>query len=129
VLNQVSSASWFQFYIKQLGVTWNPFTTKTNLQEDYPYEWYEMSFYVYAMSSGAAVAFCFDTPPVFQTNLFEAMNTLQNYSPAEAFQLLQSKIVGELSKLYDISIWVLRDHIRTLEKVESSSIISMFHVR
>ncbi|EXJ77677.1 hypothetical protein A1O3_09906 [Capronia epimyces CBS 606.96] len=75
-----------------------------------------MSFYIYSLSTGTAVVFCFDTPPIFETNLIDVMNTTGSDLPTEALAFLQSSIVGEIVRLYDTSVWTLRDHIRQIEK-------------
>ncbi|EXJ86165.1 hypothetical protein A1O1_06535 [Capronia coronata CBS 617.96] len=75
-----------------------------------------MSFYIYAWSTGEAVVFCFDAPAILESNLIETMNSAMGEPPREAPVFLQSAIVGELTKLYDTSIWTLRDHIRRIEK-------------
>lgn len=76
-----------------------------------------MSFYIYALSSGAAVVFCFDTPIVFQESLSKTMNTKDRVRSGDVLSFLQCMIVGEVSKLYDRSIWTIREYIRNIEKV------------
>lgn len=109
-----AAASWFQFYIKQLqkGVV-NPPHTK------YEYHWYEMSFYIYSLPDNACVAFCFQLPRVLQDRLCEEVTAaVRHGQPEDMMALLQSLIIAEVSKLYDESIWTLRDHIREIEKVK-----------
>jgi hypothetical protein len=77
-----------------------------------------MSFYIYVVSTGAAVVFCFDTPAALELNLIKTMGaSLQDGTPSEPLVFLQSMIVGEITKLYDTSIWSIRNHIRRIEKV------------
>ncbi|OAG42370.1 hypothetical protein AYO21_03538 [Fonsecaea monophora] len=108
--------SWFQFLIKQLRGGANA------LQQVYAYDWYEMGFFTYTLSTGASVAFCIDTPPVFQDGLLEALNSQESHHPPnEGMGFLQSAIVAEVSRLYDVSVWTLRDQIREIEKTRSAA--------
>ncbi|KIW31365.1 hypothetical protein, variant 1 [Cladophialophora immunda] len=107
--------SWFQFLVKQLRAGANTF------QQEYVYEWYEMEFFMYVLSSGASVAFCIDTPPAFQNGLLEALNSGRNDPPKDAMAFLQCAVVAEVSRLYDVSVWTLRDKVRELEKIRSAA--------
>ncbi|OAP54279.1 hypothetical protein AYL99_11380 [Fonsecaea erecta] len=107
--------SWFQFLIKQLKPRANA------SQQTYDYHWYEMGFFIYALASGAAVAFCFDTPQVFQVELLDSLNSGESNPPKEAMAFLQCAIVIEVSRLYDFSVWSLRDQIRAIEKKRSDA--------
>ncbi|EXJ71330.1 uncharacterized protein A1O5_05136 [Cladophialophora psammophila CBS 110553] len=107
--------SWFQFLIKQLRGVVN------GAQQIYAYDWYEMGFFIYALSSGASVAFCIDTPTVFQNGLLERLNSGKGDAPNEAMAFLQCVIVAEISRLYDVSVWTLRDQIRDIEKTRSAA--------
>ncbi|OQV06278.1 hypothetical protein CLAIMM_10867 isoform 6 [Cladophialophora immunda] len=115
MLTYNSAASWFQFLVKQLRAGANTF------QQEYVYEWYEMEFFMYVLSSGASVAFCIDTPPAFQNGLLEALNSGRNDPPKDAMAFLQCAVVAEVSRLYDVSVWTLRDKVRELEKIRSAA--------
>ncbi len=76
-----------------------------------------MCFYVYAVSDGTAVVFCIDTPPMFREELMSALAANKCGPPTDASALFQASILAEVVKLYNTSIWSLRDSVRKLEKV------------
>lgn len=83
-----------------------------------------MIFYVYAQSNGSAVAFCINTPKMFRGNLIDTMNSGKCEIAEDAVSLLQNMILSEVVKLYDASVWTIRDHVRELEKVNSPAVPS-----
>jgi hypothetical protein len=76
-----------------------------------------MCFYVYAVSDGTTVVFCIDTPEMFRDNLISALEANKCGRPTDAAAFFQATILAEVVKLYDNSIWTLRDQVRKLEKV------------
>jgi hypothetical protein len=85
-------------------------------QDDY--QWYEMGFHLCVRPGGVAVAFCFETPSIFQENLRQALSaTVRAKAQEDGMAALQCLIVEEVVKLYDVSIWTLRNEIRDIEKV------------
>lgn len=110
-------ASWFQLFIKQLD---EPGDVPADASE-HKYTWYEMSFYVYTLCTGAAVLFCFDTPRIFQDNLLRAMAATRRVAEHQHHAYLQCMVIQEVTRLYDKSVWTLRDHIRKIEKVRNTS--------
>jgi hypothetical protein len=78
-----------------------------------------MSFYVYSTrnATGDALLFCFDTPPHFETQLVELLNTTRSDPPREPLAFLQSTVVGVVVEMYNSSVWRARHHIRKIEKV------------
>ncbi|KIX95248.1 uncharacterized protein Z520_09165 [Fonsecaea multimorphosa CBS 102226] len=114
----VVDTSWFQFLIKQLKKMSG---TADASQQRYAYDWYEMGFFIYALSTGASVAFCIDTPQVFQNGLLEALNSANSDPPKEAMAFPQCAVIAEVSRLYDVSIWTLRDEVRKIEQIRSAA--------
>ncbi|KIW67624.1 hypothetical protein, variant [Phialophora macrospora] len=110
----VVDSSWFQFLIKQMGGGVNASQNKDG------YQWYEMGFHIYVRHGGVAVAFCFETPSIFQNNLRQALSaTVRTKLLTDPMAALQCLIIGEVVKLYDVSIWTLRNQIRDIEKRRS----------
>jgi len=83
----------------------------------YVYEWYEMSFYIYAVPHGATVIFCMDTPLHFGKELVNTLNARNQPVPKDKLAFLQSAVLAELLKMYDHTVWTIRDVVRGLEKV------------
>ncbi|KAK4942102.1 hypothetical protein LTR10_018138 [Elasticomyces elasticus] len=108
----VVDTSWFHFLIKQL----KPRGLPTKTWYYYVYEWYEMSFYIYTIPNGATVMFCMDTPPQFGKELLHTLNTRNKLVPEHKLAFLQSTVLGQLLKMYDHSVWTIRDVVRDLEK-------------
>ncbi|KAI1629454.1 hypothetical protein EDD37DRAFT_604343 [Exophiala viscosa] len=105
----VADTSWFHLLIKQLK---KGMPTKTWYY--YVYEWYEMSFYIYAVPHGATVTFCMDTPLQFGKDLVHTLNARNQPMPKNKLAFFQSAILGELLKMYDHSVWTIRDVERDL---------------
>jgi hypothetical protein len=76
-----------------------------------------MCFYVYAVSDGTTVVFCIDTPEIFRDNLISALKANKCAPPTDVSSFLQGIILAEVVKLYNTSIWKLRDYVRKLEQV------------
>ncbi|KAK5268244.1 hypothetical protein LTR99_003178 [Exophiala xenobiotica] len=111
---KVIKTSWSKFLVKQLD---SDSLHPSKSDEWYGYQWYEMCFYVYAVSDGATVVFCINTPPIFRDNLIRALEANKCGLPTDASAFFQATILAEVVKLYDTSIWTLRNHVRQLEKV------------
>lgn len=79
------------------------------------WEWYEMGFFAHWNPAGSVTLLCFDMPVKAQT----AIETLflsgipKLDSPYAAFTLISD----ELLRLYDSSVWSIRNHISQWEAV------------
>ena len=77
-----------------------------------------MNFYVCVIDEHTLVAFCFNSPSVFQEILINGINAVEEsklrHDPMAG---LQCFILAGALKLYDTSIWTLRDYIRDIETV------------
>ena len=81
----------------------------------YGWEWYEMGFIACWNPSGLITLVCFDVPERTQSNiqsLFGA-NTVDTSSPYAAFALISDALL----RLYDDSVWSIRNHISQWEAV------------
>lgn len=81
----------------------------------YGWEWYEMGFIACWNPSGLITLVCFDVPERTQSNiqsLFGA-NTVDTSSPYAAFALISNALL----RLYDDSVWSIRNHISQWEAV------------
>ncbi|CAI6342361.1 unnamed protein product [Periconia digitata] len=79
----------------------------------YGWEWYEMGFIACWNPSGLVTLVCFDVPERMQSNfqsLFDA-NTVDTSSPHAVFSLVSDALL----RVYDDSVWSLRNHISQWE--------------
>ena len=85
------------------------------------YEWYEMGFFTRWTSKGGHVLFCFDIPTILRDRLethFLAPSLAPNLSDIYSPHVL---VIDEIIKLFDRSVWSLRDIVRATEMVKPPS--------
>lgn len=79
------------------------------------YEWYEMGFFTRWTSSGGQIIFCFDVPQTLHDRLqthFLSPSTMPKLSDVYSLHVV---IIDEMIKLFDKSVWSLRDIVRVTE--------------
>lgn len=107
-----STDTWFRFLVKQLR--------DSKSLRHHEYEWYEMGFFTTWMSTGSQLVFCFNLPRILHARL--QMIFLSPSSPKlPDIYSLHAVIVDEIIKLFDKSVWSLRDVIRKIEMVRLDS--------
>ena len=81
----------------------------------YGWEWFEIGFFVSWKPSGLLTLICFDLPTKSQSKIQSMMesHTVDISNPYSTFLL----ILDELLRLYDDSVWSIRDHISHWEAV------------
>ena len=100
--------TWFRFFIKQLA-------GYSSYASDPKYTWHEMGFFTRWLSSGIGSVVCFDIPASSQKRMIDALGFLSQddiATDAYAFHML---IADEAIKLYDDSVWRIRNVVRNVE--------------
>lgn len=88
--------------------------------DHHEYEWYEMGFFTTWISTGSQLVLCFKIPQVLHARL--QMIFLSPSSPKlPDIYSLHAVIIDEIIKLFDRSVWSLRDVIRKIEVVRLDS--------
>ena len=85
------------------------------------YEWYEMGFFTRWTSKGGQILFCFDIPLMLRDHLqtlFLSPSTLPKLPDIYSPHVL---VIDEIIKLFDRSVWSLRDIVRATEMVKLPS--------
>lgn len=79
------------------------------------WEWYEMGFFVSWKPSGSLTLICFDLPTKSQSNIQSIIESqkIDISNPYSTFLF----ILDELLRLYDDSVWSIRNHISHWEAV------------
>ncbi|KAH8723846.1 nucleoside phosphorylase domain-containing protein [Phaeosphaeriaceae sp. PMI808] len=77
------------------------------------WEWYEMGFFTSWKPSGSLTLICFDLPTISQSKIQERIGShiADNSSPHSLFLVISD----ELLRLYDDSVWSIRNHISQWE--------------
>jgi hypothetical protein len=81
----------------------------------YGWEWYEMGFFACWTQSGSLTLLCFDLPAKSQSHI-QSITWPQDvscYCPYAAFP----QVLDALLRLYDDSVWAIRNHISQWEAV------------
>lgn len=94
--------TWFRFQIKQIS------TIPTE------YTWYDFTVFT-TWTPRAHTILCFDISPEFQSDIH---STLLSEVDQKIFDVyfIHSSLISLILKLYDESVWALRDHVRDIEK-------------
>lgn len=95
--------TWFRFQIKQIS------TIPT------VYTWYDFTFFTTWTPTGAHTILCFDVSPVFQSAIHSTLLSEVNKKIFDVY-FIHSSLLSLILKLYDESVWALRDHVRDMEK-------------
>ena len=82
------------------------------------YKWYEMGFFTRWDHSGHCKVLCIDTPKELPSKLKEVL-TKSPLDLKDPFAM-HAPLIDQIVKLYDDSVWAIRDPIRKIEKVCSS---------
>jgi hypothetical protein len=79
------------------------------------WEWYEMGFFTYWNQSNVATLLCFDLPAKLLPDIQSVFGSQSNDSscPYSAFSLISDALL----RLYDDSVWSIRNHISQWEAV------------
>ncbi|KAF1989817.1 hypothetical protein K402DRAFT_326306, partial [Aulographum hederae CBS 113979] len=98
----ISFISWFRCLVKMVG------------DGSKGYTWHEMTFFTH-WTPDRSIIICVDTPSDMQSKLFATLSTNSSIDFSDPFSLY-GPLFDEIVKLYDSSIWRIRDVIRTHEK-------------
>jgi hypothetical protein len=88
---------------------------KTNPVKDY--HWDEMDFFIRCLDSGALTVFLFDAHESIRLDLSNNIASLTDLSPTMKMASIMLVLVESLVKMYDESVWTMRNVIRGIEKV------------
>ena len=113
LLLTVTIATWFRILVKQIGTGGGA--------NQHAYEWYEMGFFTRWTSKGGHVLFCFDIPLILRDRLktlFLPPSITPKLSDLYSPHML---VIDEIIKLFDASVWSLRDIVRATEMVKMPS--------
>ena len=79
------------------------------------WEWYEMGFFTYWHPSGATTLLCFDLPGKMRTEIQSVFtsHTINHACPHSLFALISEQLV----RVYNDSVWSIRNHISQWEAV------------
>ena len=105
--------TWFRFLIKQIR--------RDSPNTDAFYVWDKIGFFTYWLPDHHVVL-CFDLPSALQSRLQSALSSNPDKFRLNDPYSIHTFIVKEVSSLFDISVWSLRDLVRMVEKVTSLSI-------
>lgn len=90
------------------------------------YYWEKIKVFTKFQPLKSDIMICFDTPPSFKDAIKEAViYQYLNFEKRDPF-LMPSIVIGEVVSLFDISVWTLRDLIRTIEQVNMSLSVLSF---
>jgi hypothetical protein len=79
------------------------------------WEWYEMGFITCWNALGHLTLLCFDVPTKSQS-VIQSMFSLQSVDTADPYAVF-AVVSDELLRLYDNSVWSIRNHISQWEAV------------
>lgn len=85
--------------------------------EQQEYRWYEMGFFTKWISPGSQIAFCLDVPQTLCGSLQTLFLSPSTAPKISDIYWLHAVIIDEIIRLYDKSVWSLRDIIRVTELV------------
>ena len=105
--------TWFRFLIKQIR--------RDSPNTDAFYVWDKIGFFTYWLPDHHVVL-CFDLPSALQSRLQSTLSSNQDKFRVNDPYSIHTFIVEEVSSLFDISVWSLRDLVRMVEKVTSLGI-------
>ena len=105
----VRLVTWFRFFIKQLA-------GNSSYASDPKYMWHEMGFFTRWLHSGSGSVVCFNVPAPFQKSIIDALEFIPEDAIACDAYAFHTLIADEVVKLYDDSVWRIRNVIRKVEK-------------
>lgn len=76
-----------------------------------------MNFCTYLEDGQRLSLLCFDTPPFFQKEVARSVQCGPGIVGIDAFCQLHHLVIAQVLKPYETSVWGMRNHIRTVEKV------------
>ena len=100
--------TWFRFFIKQLA-------GHSSYASDPKYVWHEMGFFTRWLHSGSGSVVCFNVPASLQKSIIDALVFLPEDAIASDAYAFHTLIADEVVKLYDDSVWRIRNVIRKVE--------------
>lgn len=116
--------TWFRCLVK------NVLKPGEETQSGKRYTWYEMGFFTCWDSLGCCRVLCIDTPQDLQSAL-ETVLQKPFLDPRDPFAM-HVPLIDQIVKLYDDSVWLIRDEVREIEEVSSSVVFqgrtSLTHV-
>lgn len=105
--------TWFRFFIKQM-------IQHSSYNSEPKYIWYEMGFFTHWSKGGDRYVLCFDVPPALQDGVIDALTSLQKECIVPNAYAFHTLIAVEVVKLYDESIWSIRNVVRQVETARYS---------
>ena len=113
--------TWFRFMTKHVSASF--------VAVKPPYHWHEMDFFTRWTSHGRLETICFNTPASVKSQVQVTLLQRTDTSTDDCYAYI-ALLVNEVVKLYDQSVWLIRDHIRSVEQVSliRSSLNVLSHV-
>lgn len=88
--------------------------------DHHEYEWYEMGFFTTWIPTGSQLVLCFNIPRILHARLQTIFLSPSSPKLPDIYSL-HAVIIDEIIKLFDKSVWSLRDVIRKIEVVRLDS--------
>ena len=107
---QWTTATWYRFLVKQVAA-------RGSINQ-HSYEWYEMGFFTRWISPGEQIMFCFDIPQTLEDRLQTLFLSPSTTPKLPDIYSLHVIVIDEMVKLFDNSVWSLRDTVRLIELVK-----------
>ncbi|KAM0805619.1 hypothetical protein BDR22DRAFT_884599 [Usnea florida] len=104
--------TWFRFFVKQLA-------GHSSYASDSKYIWHEMGFCTRWLTSGFGSVVCVNVPPPLQKRITNALEFLPKTNIASDAYTFHVLIADEVVKLYDDSVWQIRNVVRKVETSRS----------
>jgi len=114
-------ATWFRFLIKMIQkVDEDPHDqAQEYATKEKGYRWFETTVFTRWDSSGACQVLCVDAPPDCPAGVLKALGTQTSGLDFRDPFSMHSVLIDQLVAYSDISVWRIRDPVRTLEKVST----------
>ncbi|KAK4462990.1 hypothetical protein QBC42DRAFT_266827 [Cladorrhinum samala] len=113
-----SYTTWFRFLIKMIQkVDEDPHDqAQEYATKEKGYRWFETTVFTRWDSSGACQVLCVDAPPDCPAGVLKALGTQTSGLDFRDPFSMHSVLIDQLVAYSDISVWRIRDPVRTLEK-------------
>lgn len=115
-------ATWFRFLIKMIQkVDEDPHDQGPEYAtKEKGYRWFETTVFTRWDRSGASQVLCVDAPPDCSAGLLKALKTQTSGLDFRDPFAMHAILIDQIVTYSDISVWRIRDPVRTLEKVSDT---------
>jgi len=129
-----SPAHWCRFNVKQVFQALKPKRTYTKtFDSTHPvhdsqtrvngWKWYEMTFFAHwTPSRGTITILCFNVPDIVRDGLCEALDASASKMDVADPYSITVVLVHQVLRMYDDSVWSIRDHVCEWESVSFGSL-------